>query len=949
MKNIKKIAVLMAVLLVAISILAMVSSCGGTTEETTPSQNNTDAPNNNGTGNTGNSNTDNTTNSQPSQGGNTDTPQNPGDNTDNPGTGDVTDGSTNDPTDSSTNGGGTDVPAPEEDVVKVTVINRETGKGIANAAIQICQGETCFMPIMTDANGVCKRPGSAEEGQLKAKLLSITGVADFMASDEYIYFDEDSNELTIYVAKIVINVFDDKERAVEGAEIQLTQGENVYKNKIMTDADGVAFAYIALDGGEISAKVTSVFGGGYNLSGAEVVFEEYSYDNTIVIKKNSTYTVRVVDMHGKGFAGAQVKLYADGFFEDIATTNENGIVSFENLGEGEYSVEIIITSPAYKVISAEGDNKFTFNENKTVEVFVVESPEITYTVNVIGGGSGLVIDIYNIDNEYVTSAVTDENGVATFVAKNGFYTAVLNSETYAKPASFVRDDSAVGTITVTDKVPGSSQDTPIILLGTVTIDVNAGQKVWFTVPNGNNKLVWFEKDNIKVNYSGMEFTGGSPIYLIETTGYSALFAVTSADATALTVELKTPGTINQPIDTTVGITENGNYLAGLDIENDRTVYYSYTATVNGTITVICDERIEVYFNGMEVGLVLEGGKHLCPVLAGETVIVSFKCEDFNYESYNSTAEIIFGEEKINYTAYVSVENGSSEGLTVILYKKNGENYVEVARGTVNADGQYVFEDIVYAGNYVIMIEEYPIGYTAEYDYVEFCASDYAFFYVTSIKTGEADAPFEFDTTNELKETADVKENGTVWYTLYVRPNYSASYYITANSSNVVIKVYNSDTNDDGIIDENDTPVGVSTIVNGVATYTFGANDMFYTIAVSTIDKQAESVELVYASTELEAGATEDNAIEITEGGEYVAEVSAGATVYYVFAVNDSCKLTVTLEGEANLMQLEKSMDDSSLTDVENNILVIEDTMYTWIYFAIEAQESGSYSFTVTVE
>ena len=292
----KKIAILMATLMLLLGMLAVFASCscngeggagssqsgassstdngGSTGNSTTPSQN---------PGNTDNSSTDNSTSNS---------------GTDIPGTNSST---TTPSTDNSGAGSSTVTPPddqkPQDDpnLVKVTVINRETGKGVNGAAIQICQGETCFFqPIKTGADGVGTRTYDLKEGQLKAKINSITGVDDFIASNEYVYFDEGSRELVIYVQRVVINVFDDKEQAVDGAKIQLQMGENTYADSLITDPDGTVTGVITLHGGELSAKVTEVLSGGaYDLSQAQATFESGEYGCTIIAKKKATYSVSI--------------------------------------------------------------------------------------------------------------------------------------------------------------------------------------------------------------------------------------------------------------------------------------------------------------------------------------------------------------------------------------------------------------------------------------------------------------------------------------------------------------------------------------------------------------------------------------------------------------------------------------------------------------------------------
>ena len=123
--------------------------------------------------------------------------------------------------------------------------------------------------------------------------------------------------------------------------------------------------------------------------------------------------------------------------------------------------------------------------------------------------------------------------------------------------------------------------------------------------------------------------------------------------------------------------------------------------------------------------------------------------------------------------------------------------------------------------------------------------------------------------------------------------------------------------------------------------------MSYILAVSTADGSAEQIELHYASQEVEDDTEDREYIEITEGGTYTATVDG--TAYYIVAVNESCKVTVSLAGEANLTVAEFTQSGESWTDVENNILVIEETFGTWIYFAISSDTAGDYQFTVTIE
>lgn len=928
MKNIKKIATLLAVLLVAMSLLIAMSSCGGSDEEpddsTQSSVDGTDNSTGAGSSSNGTGSTDNST-----------------------GTGDSTPNSKP----------GSDTTDEENpNLVKVTVLN-QLGKPVKNAYVQICQGEVCFSkPIVTGNDGFGSREYTLGEGELKAKILSVDDLGEeFIASGEYIYFDEGSRELTIYIQKVVVNVFDDKENAIDGAQVQLYQGESALEGLITTDADGVAYAFIAVnDELALSAKVTEILSGdSYVISKDATYFEDGEYYTTIVVKKNSSYAVRVSTLTGEPVAGAQVKLFLDGFLEDVATTNASGLATFDNLPEGEYSVEVSTISPAYQIIGGnEEDGRHYFSNGATsLEVTALTINEITYTVNTSNKKSGQTIYVFDIDNVVIAEIGTNDDGVAVFTAPNGYYTAILITDgNYAEPAYFVKDDDAVGEINVTDKVAGSSKDAPIFITGEINVSITADGPVWFAIPNGDKKVVTIEAPNGGIGVgleNDNEFSCPEDETVINVgsflaeKGKSVVFYVTSSQAQAITVSASAPGTRNEPFDLSGELSANA-YNTTISLESEKSLYYKYVADADGTICVTVPSGVTVLFNEFDEGLDLGDGRYLFSALADEEVLISFE----SYETVDAHVSLAFGEVKIDYTigVYLGGENGN--GVAVILYTKNGDELVEIARKTADENGQCVFEDMPFANNYVVKVE-CPDGYECFEEEFAFDNYNYVACFLSKIKTGEADAPFDFDTTDELKETVSVPENGTVWYTLYVRPSQTSKYYIVAKSENAVVKVYNADTNGDGIINEEDTPIGVSVTMNGESSYVFGANNMLYTIAVSTVDGSAEELEIEYKSQELPAGTTEDNAIEITESGEYVASVNG--MVYYVYTGNESCKLTVTLTGEASLKQLMVSMSGSTLVDLENNTLVIEDTMGSWIYFAIASDNPGEYEFTVTIE
>ena len=73
---------------------------------------------------------------------------------------------------------------------KVTLVDAN-GAPIAGKMVQVCNSETCFAPVATDANGVATFR-LEESNEYKAKELT-------QSDDAYVYFEAGSTELTITI------------------------------------------------------------------------------------------------------------------------------------------------------------------------------------------------------------------------------------------------------------------------------------------------------------------------------------------------------------------------------------------------------------------------------------------------------------------------------------------------------------------------------------------------------------------------------------------------------------------------------------------------------------------------------------------------------------------------------------------------------------------------------
>ena len=75
---------------------------------------------------------------------------------------------------------------------KVTLVDAN-GAPIVGQMVQVCNAETCFAPVVTDANGVATFR-LEESDEYKAKMLT-------QSDDAYVYFEAGATELTLTIAE----------------------------------------------------------------------------------------------------------------------------------------------------------------------------------------------------------------------------------------------------------------------------------------------------------------------------------------------------------------------------------------------------------------------------------------------------------------------------------------------------------------------------------------------------------------------------------------------------------------------------------------------------------------------------------------------------------------------------------------------------------------------------
>ena len=889
MNNLKRISTLLAVILVLSMALFAICSCGGddTTDSSTPSS----TPS-----------SDNTTESKPS---------------------------TEEP------------PQDNENLVTVTVVD-QSGNGIAGAAVQICQGEQCFgKPIVTGSNGTGSREYTLNGDTLKAKIFEIEGMNDYLVPAElgYVYFSADSRTLTITVQEISLTVKDQSGKAVEGAKLQLAQGEHVFPDPLITDANGNASGYAAISGDNITVTVLDILSGNYEYPKSPVNLTGYSCN--ITVSQQLSYKVNIVDATGKGMSGIEVQLFdvANGYLQAKKTTDSNGAVVFEKMQAGEYYVTVSHPSPAYVITTETTDGKYYFASGEaTLNLEGVELEELSYKVTVSNGLAGQTVAVYDENHKLVAESETNADGVATFTLKNGNYTAVLVSydeAVVATPVVFSKYGTVIGTIKVIENTDEGTKDNPIYVLGSKDISVTANKTVYVAIPNAYRKSVNISCfGNLTVGYNGKtsEITfdnGFINISAVENAGETAIITLRSEEDVYASVYVNAPGTMDNPYNLEEMFEELNGAKLFCTVGNYETLYYRFVAKEDGVLRVTtATQYAYILINDTET--------NMYPMTAGEEITIcisSMDLETYDSPVINAEIELGIGNVNVDYKVTVYRDGGILAGCTVKLYMydENG-GIINVATATTDANGVAVFTNIPYSAKYNVEADLSQMnGYEISNESTEMGAHTEYEMYLLHIKDGSREYPFEFNLlgTEEITLTA----NQIIYYTKNVNQSFDGTIFkIVANNEKVVMKAYYHGSDDQD-------HVAVSSVEDGNCVLVFPEGGIYL---IEITSSENVDFEMEFTSEEPEAGSDFYNSYEIDAAGVYNETIEG--TKYFMFT-GMATSVKIVVNGEVNLCNVS---DTGELTDAEGNTIEVE-TNGDWLYFAVTCTGSAECEIAITIE
>ncbi len=349
-----------------------------------------------------------------------------------------------------------------------------------------------------------------------------------------------------------------------------------------------------------------------------------------------------------------------------------------------------------------------------------------------------------------------------------------------------------------------------------------------------------------------------------------------------------PGTESNPI--IIDSASINGYEITLDLLEGESYYYAFNANDDATITVTTNDSIQIVIN--------EVLKSSLPVINGDYVVIRLSSDEGKIEG--AKVNFAFAKTYADYQITVNKDGQSApDGTAVELYKYDTSTWEYQLVTSTTIELSHVRDGSL---EYPFLIDDsYAGGLLYDYDF--------------TIGAGE---------------------------TLYFEaaPN---NCVLSVSISGVIVQIL-EDKNSDGIYE---------TVTDVDSSYVFEDKMNPPTILIS-IKNEGEAAEgsISFGANNGEVGSSYDNAIELDEAGAYIAEITEGKNVYYLYNgdyTGSTLKITVT-DANGKLISVTATLAGTS-ESVETDNEITSDSGASLI-FAISSQDAdftGNISFTITVE
>ena len=304
--------------------------------------------------------------------------------------------------------------------------------------------------------------------------ISTSEVEVTVDKDGVVIFQIDGKEITLAdlseifvnnVSKVDFNfnkVISGTDIGIEGVEFKLLQGDKLIDTE-RSNANGVV-TFKGIELGTYTLVETRPFG--YKeLKPVEIKVTE---KGAFVVNENSTtelikienvevignFQFNKLDNHEKVVKEARFALFQDGVEKYNSTSTDNGLVSFNNIKEGSYTLKETDAPNGYEIsnteleVTVDKDGKVTFKldgqykelaELDSLYVNNIIETKVDFGFNKVENGTNAAIS--NVEfklvqgNEEIAKAISDENGIVSFEnIELGTYTLVETTPSGYKEA-----------------------------------------------------------------------------------------------------------------------------------------------------------------------------------------------------------------------------------------------------------------------------------------------------------------------------------------------------------------------------------------------------------------------------------------------------------------------------------------------------------------------------------
>lgn len=343
----------------------------------------------------------------------------------------------------------------DKDGMTHTVLNRVPGEGFVfglynsqpiTYAAGTMDADTLLATAVSDKNGKISFGGQFPHGQYYVRELS--GPEGWKLSDtDYLFsitddFKTAKNEIVIDLDVPIVNELIHNDVRVSKTdltgsdylphtliEVKNAEGKTVLRD--YTGDDGYLPAFPAVPGKYTYKEVQAPEG--YELSTTELSFEisvEGMIEGKTAVKDDYTrFSILKVDEHHQPLAGVEFGLFReDGTQQTTAVSDENGLVTFEKIPYGSYTIQETKTLTGYlknfTKVPITIDGSFV---NPKEPIATLENCQAVIVIQKVDQNevalAGAEFGLYNESGKLVMTAVSDAEGMVRFVgADYGKYT-----------------------------------------------------------------------------------------------------------------------------------------------------------------------------------------------------------------------------------------------------------------------------------------------------------------------------------------------------------------------------------------------------------------------------------------------------------------------------------------------------------------------------------------------